>query len=209
MDLAAEGWHNAFRIELRVQVFELASRGWPVFPGSYPSAEGWIGHETSAEDLGHGPVPVHRDWRDRLTADASDVAGWWANRPYSVLLATGDGVEAIEVDADLGRRAAIALRALATPTPIAATPYGRWYFFTAAGRGLDEELAGTAGVRLHSTGSWLPLPPSTFPNGVLHWRVKPQLCDWRLPDSAHVQDALTTGLHQLSGTRGRVLTAAV
>ncbi|SDK32065.1 Bifunctional DNA primase/polymerase, N-terminal [Actinopolyspora mzabensis] len=205
MDLATEGWRNAFRIELRVQVLELASHGWPVFPGSYPSADGWVGGENSPDETGPGPLPVHRDWRGLLRADADDVAGWWTAQPYSVLLATGDGIEAIEVDADLGRRAAIALRALATPTPIAATPHGRWYFFTEAGQRLSEELAAADGVRLHAAGSWLPLPPSTFPNGVLHWRVKPQLCGWRLPEPAHVQDALLTGLHRLHGDR--VLTA--
>lgn len=207
MDLATEGWHNAFRIELRVQVFELASRGWPVFPGSYPTMDGWVGGDISTGEVGQGPLPVHRNWRERLSADADEVAGWWAKQPYSVLLATGDGIEAIEVDSDLGRRAAIALRALATPTPIAAAPHGRWYFFTGSGQRLPEELAEARGVTLHSSGSWLPLPPSTFPDGVSHWRVKPQLCGWRLPDPEHVQDALTSGLRQLHVDRSRTLTA--
>ncbi|WP_438388090.1 bifunctional DNA primase/polymerase [Actinopolyspora saharensis] len=205
MDLAAEGWHSAFRIELRVQVLELASRGWSVFPGTYPVVGGWDGHESTGalsgrEDVVEGPLPIRRNWTGELVG-ADNVAAWWSERPYSVLLATGTDIEAIEVDADHGRRTARALRASGSPVPIAATPHGRWYFLTTGGQQLNGELA-DEGVVLHSEGSWIPLPPSTFPEGILHWRVKPQMCDWRLPDPDHVQEALLTGLHDLAERSG-------
>ncbi|PRW62408.1 bifunctional DNA primase/polymerase [Actinopolyspora mortivallis] len=194
MDLAAEGWHSAFRIELRVQVLELVSRGWPVFPGTYPVPGGWSASDSAPEEvLSEGPIPVWEDWADRA-GNTDGIAAWWSKHPHSVLLATGPEIEAIEVEADLGRRAARALRGRGRPVPMAATPHGRWYFLTRGGQRLHEEL-GEAGLVLHSGGSWVPLPPSTFPQGVLHWRVKPQVCDWWLPEPEHVQEALLTGLH--------------
>ena len=41
----------------------LAWRGWPVLPGTYPAGSQWAGKEGVQED---GPVPVHRDWADRV-----------------------------------------------------------------------------------------------------------------------------------------------
>lgn len=196
MDLSVDGWRSAFRIELRVQAIGFASRGWPVLPGTYPTKEGWVGR-TVADSA--GPVPVHPDWEQRLGADPDQAASWWTTRPYSLLLATGAFVEAIEVSADLGRRAAAELRALGAPVPIAATPVGRWYFLTAGGQTLDGELAAQQDVSLHTSGSWLPLPPSSFPQGLTHWRVKPEVCDWQLPEPHLVQDALRAGLHERAG----------
>lgn len=196
MDLSVDGWRSAFRIELRVQAIGFASRGWPVLPGTHPTTEGWAGRD-EAESA--GPVPVHPHWERHLDTDPDQVATWWVERPYSLLLATGEFAEAIEVDADLGRRAAAELRALRAPVPIAATPAGRWYFLTRSGQTLDADLAALPEVSLHSTGSWVPLPPSTFPQGLVHWRVKPQVCDWRLPDPHLVQDALRAGLHESVG----------
>lgn len=208
MDLAAEGWHSAFRIELRVQAIEFASRGWPVVPGTYP---GWVesGKVDSTSDVNStngasaNPRPIQSDWLDPARAhtghpdQADRVAEWWTQEPYSVLVATGSEIEAIEVGAELGRRTAAAMRVMGMPMPIAATPNGRWYFLTRGGQQLDPELATASDVTLHSTGSWLPMPPSTFPQGVMHWRVKPQLCGWVLPEPAQVQDALLMGLHEL------------
>ncbi|WP_433873888.1 hypothetical protein [Saccharopolyspora sp. CA-218241] len=35
--------------------------------------------------------------------------------------------------------------------------------------------------------------PSAFPGGAVHWRVGLDVCGWRLPSSAYVQDALRAG----------------
>lgn len=183
----SDSWRGAFRIELRAEAMGLAWRGWPVLPGTYPAGSQWAGKEGVQED---GPVPVHRDWADRIGTKPEQVAAWWTGRRYSLLVATGYVVDAIEVPADLGRRVATVLRATGVPVPIAATPAGKWLFLTNSGQELGSELAERDDVVLHGQNSWIPLPPTPFQHGVVHWRVKPEVCGWTLPDSQVVQEAL-------------------
>jgi hypothetical protein len=203
MQRSADRWQSAFRgipahpagltssrIELRVQAIGFASRGWPVLPGTYPEGDHWIGRHGQQEN---GPMPVHRDWQHRIGTNPDEVTSWWTERPYSLLIATGTTVDAIEVDADLGRRAASVLRALGFPVPIVATPTGRWYFLMSSGGELTPELAEEPGIRLHGSGSWVPMPPTAYPGGAVHWRVKPEVCAWNLPTPDFVQDALRAG----------------
>ncbi|WP_229679715.1 bifunctional DNA primase/polymerase [Saccharopolyspora thermophila] len=202
MQWSADRWQSAFRgipthpagltssrIELRVQAIGFASRGWPVLPGTYPEDDHWIGRRGREYD---GLAPIYHDWADRLGTSPDQVTSWWAEQPFSLLIATGTTVDAIEVDADLGRRAASVLRALGFPVPIVATPAGRWYFLMSGGGKLYPELAAEPGILLHSSGSWVPMPPSAFPGGAVHWRVKPEVCAWQLPTPDFVQDALCT-----------------
>lgn len=192
MDWSTDGLHGAFRIELRVEAIGFASRGWPVVPGTFPVDARWCGRDEHDEA---GPVPVHPDWHDRLAGYARQVGAWWSGgTPYGLLVATGVVVDAFEVDAALGRRVATALRALDVPVPIVATPDRRWFFLTAPGHRAFPEATGAAEVTFHGAGSWVPLPPTTFPHGLAHWRVKPEVCGWRLPASELVYDALCTGL---------------
>ncbi|MFR9728941.1 bifunctional DNA primase/polymerase [Saccharopolyspora sp. MS10] len=200
VEASVTGWANAFRIELRVQAIELASRGWSVLPGTYPTgyeagAPAWSESGIERSNGTSHPVPVHADWQDRLGAGVRQVADWWAEQPYSLLVATGDQVEALETGAELGRRAARALRALGAPAPIVATPDARWYFLAQGGSAsaVCPELIAAGAVRRHSTGSWLPVPPSTFHHGVVHWRVKPEVCGWRLPSPEIIGEALRAG----------------
>ncbi|MEU5693495.1 bifunctional DNA primase/polymerase [Actinosynnema sp. NPDC020468] len=188
----SDSWRGAFRIELRAEAVNLAWHGWPVLPGTYPAGDGWAGRDEVEHD---GPTPVHHDWQERIGTSADQVATWWTGGSYSILLATGHGVDAIEVDADLGRKAAVALRATGVPVPIVATPAGRWLFLVASGEGLRSggiaaDWAAENGVTHHGEGEYVPLPPSPFQHGVAHWRVKPQICGWQLPAAAVVQDAL-------------------
>lgn len=206
MDWSADGWRSAFRIESRVEAIGFAARGWPVLPGTYPANSRWLGRDGADA---RGPVPIHHDWRERDWQEQVDsrpdrVASWWSDRPYSLLVATGPAVEAIEVDADLGRRTAVALRGLDVLVPIVATPEGRWYLLTRGGQRLCNELDTDPSVRLHGAGSWVPMPPTTFPHGAVHWRVKPQVCGWLLPDPERVQDALCAGQHAREGTAALV-----
>lgn len=187
----SDSWRSAFRIELRAEAIGLAFRGWPVLPGTYPAGSQWAGRDGVQTE---GPVPVHRDWQERIGTQADQVASWWTGQPYSLLLATGVVLDAIEVDAELGRRAAAALRLAGGPVPIAATPTGKWLFLTTAGVPLRESLAERSDIVVRGKGSWIPLPPSPFQHGVVHWRVKPQICNWNLPESDVVQDAITEAL---------------
>lgn len=183
----SDSWRGAFRIELRAQAIGLAYRGWPVLPGTYPAGSAWVGGGTSHPT---GPNPVHEDWAARVGASADEIAEWWNGEAFSVLVATGTVLDAIEVGAEIGRRTTAVLRAAGQPVPIAATPSGRWLFLTQAGEPLARELAEHDDVVPHAAGSWIPLPPTAFEHGIVHWRVRPEVCGWELPASRTVQDAM-------------------
>jgi len=188
----SDSWRRAFKVELRAEAIGLAFRGWPVLPGTYPTGAHWAGRD-GVEST--GPVPVHRDWEQRIGTKPELVATWWTGKPYTLLLATGAGYDAIEVDADLGRRAAGVLRSVGMPVPIIATPERRWLFLTLSGGVLHHELAADPTITLHGKGSWISLPPSPHQHGVVHWRVKPEVCGWEIPESHIVQDALLDAAH--------------
>lgn len=201
----SDTWRRAFRVELRAQAIGFAWRRWPVLPGTYPAGAQWAGRD-GMQDV--GPVPVHKDWQDRIGTQAEQVASWWAGRPYSLLLATGVTYDAIEVGSTLGTAAARVLRSIGLPVPIIGTPTGRWMFLTETGPGLVESLAQHGDVVLHGRGSWVPLPPTQFQHGVVHWRVRPEVCGWQIPPSHVVQDALQDALIGRAATpAGQLVTA--
>lgn len=184
-------WRDAFRTELRAEAIGFACHGWPVVPGTYPSGASWVGRDTARQSVvPNGPVPVHPDYPDLAGCGPNEVARLWAGHPFSVLLVTGLGVDALDLPADVGRGTAIGLRVAGLPVPIAATPAGRWIFPVAGGGVLPRDLAAHPDVVLHGAGSWVPLPPSPCLPGVVHWRVKPGLCGWRLPRLHDVADAV-------------------
>jgi hypothetical protein len=187
----SDSWRRAFRVELRAQAIGLAWRGWPVLPGTYPAGAQWAGRE-GIEDT--GPRPVHQDWQERIGTKPEQVATWWTGQPYSLLLATGVTLDAIEVPGYLGRGAARVLRAVGLPVPILATPDDRWTFLTQAGQALARPLAEHPDVIQHGVGSWVPLPPTPVQHGVVHWRVRPEVCNWQMPEANIVQDALMDAL---------------
>ncbi|WP_199431577.1 bifunctional DNA primase/polymerase [Qaidamihabitans albus] len=194
----SDSWRGAFRIELRAEAIGLAWRGWPVLPGTYPSAS-----ETGEPGATWiKPVPAHDDWQERVGAHPQQVAAWWTGKPYSLLVATGTMVDAVEVDDTLGRRAARLLRASGQPAPIVAMPNGRWLFLTTTSDHLPALLAADESVEWHSDGGWIPLPPTPFEHGVVHWRVKPEIWGWRLPAAATVHDVL---VRALSGELSRTI----
>lgn len=194
-----DSWRAAFRIELRAEAIGLAWRGWPVVPGTYPDADSTELQNTASKWT--RPTPVHSDWKRRIGAHPQQVATWWTGRPYSLLVATGTLVDAIEVDDRIGRRAAALLRATGQPAPIVAMPNGRWLFLTASTDRLPRPLAETEGVEWHGEGSWVPLPPTPFRHGVVHWRVKPDVWGWKLPRAEAVHDVLVRALREESVPR--------
>lgn len=198
----SDHWRRAFRVELRAQAIGLAWRRWPVLPGSYPAGGQWAGR-ADAQDS--GPVPVHDDWQERVGSSPDEVAGWWAGHPYNLLLATGVTLDAVEVGSALGTRVARVLRSVGMPVPIIGTPNGQWLFLTQTSRGLADEWAGHADIVVHGAGSWVPLPPTQFEHGVVHWRVRPEVCGWQIPETHIVQDAL---LDAVSGVPSRHLVTA-
>jgi hypothetical protein len=190
----SESWRDAFRIELRAEAVRLACRGWPVIPGSYPDATGgWTsGPGHSAETL----RPVDADWQRYGVSEPERVAAVFAAAPYSLLVATGDALDAIEVADELGRRVAAQLREDGVPVPMVAIPDGRWLLLSEAGSartGVAEEFA-RYGVRMHGRGSYIPLPPTPYPRGIVHWRVEPEVAGWKLPPADVVLSAVVRAL---------------
>lgn len=187
----SDSWRRAFRVELRAQAIGLAWRGWPVLPGTYPAGSQWAGRDGVEHT---GPQPVHQDWQERIGTRPEQVATWWTGRPYSVLLATGVTLDAIEVSGYLGRGAARVLRSMGVPVPIIATSDDRWTFLVDAGQPLARPLASHGDIVLHAEGSYVALPPTPLQHGVVHWRVRPEVCGWKMPESSTVQDALLDAL---------------
>jgi len=192
----SDSWRGAFRIELRAEAIGLACHGWPVLPGTFPAAA------DTGRGAWNGPVPVFDDWADRLGAHPNEVAEWWT-KPYSLLVATGKVLDAVEVDDELGKRAARLLRATGHPAPIVATPNGRWLFLTTVADRLPEQLGTSSEVTWHGAGSCVPLPPTPFEHGVVHWRVKPDVWGWRLPAADAVHSVLVRALDQTENREAR------
>jgi Bifunctional DNA primase/polymerase, N-terminal len=188
-----DGSRAVYRAELRASAIDLADHGWPVLPGSYWQGDRWVGAEgVPTEELG----PIETNGMSVATQDVGLVDAWWSDRPYSVLIATGSVVDAIEVSALVGRRVCTLLRENDLVVPVAATPTGRWWFAVRAGDALRPELASRPDVVLHTRGSWVAAPPSEGPQGVVHWRVPPSVCDWELPSPCGLQVALLEVLGQ-------------
>ncbi|MCU1684958.1 MAG: hypothetical protein JWQ81_5697 [Amycolatopsis sp.] len=193
-----DSWRGAFRIELRAEAIGLAWRGWPVLPGTYPAPVRGEDDELSWRS----PVPTQENWRELIGTNPHEVATWFTGKTRSLLVATGTVLDAIEVDDDLGRRAAKLLRATGHPAPIVALPNGRWLFLTTVGDRIPAELAADASIQWHGTDSWIPLPPTPFQHGVVHWRVKPEVWGWQLPEAAAVHEVL---VRALAGERASLL----
>jgi hypothetical protein len=184
-----DSWRNAFRIELRAEAIGLAWRGWPVMPGANPEAI------TEEDDLTwRRPVPAKDNWRELLGTHAHEAATWFNDKTHSLLVATGTVLDAIEVTDELGKRAARLLRATGHPAPIVAMPNGRWLFLTTVADHIPAELAGQATIQWHGADSYIPLPPSPFQHGVVHWRVKPEVWGWQLPEATAVHEVLVRAL---------------
>jgi hypothetical protein len=174
-------WWDSYRAvygtELRAEAMVLADHGWAVVPGTFPQGDVWTGCTDAPQA---GPAPVLDDWAAAATTDVGRIADWWSGLPYSILLPTGLTFDVIEVPASVGRRAAAALRAVGV----------------LPGEPLRPDLAGRPGMTLHGRGSYLAAPPSVFPQGSIHWRVRPAACGWRLPDPYSVQDAMAEAVRE-------------
>jgi hypothetical protein len=93
-----DAWRDAFRTELRAEAITFADHGWPVVPGSYPRGDRWINIPSSPRTGAdqRGCVPVHPDWAQLAGCGPDRVAKLWSGHPFSVLLATGMGIDALD-----------------------------------------------------------------------------------------------------------------
>lgn len=183
--------------EFRDAAADYASHGWPVLPGTYQQDGDttWYGKPGAM-----GLEPAAATWAMASTTDAAVASEWWTRRPYSVLLACGAAVDAVEVNMDHGSRSRIRLAERGGLGPIVGTPFGRWLLLVRTGGELREEL--TANARLRTRGEWIPLPPSTRAGAPYRWVVHPTECSWTLPDPRWVQESLVHGLPALAAASG-------
>lgn len=187
--------------EIRKAAVDCATHGWPVLPGTYQPSEhaGWLGKPNAV-----GLEPVAELWSMAATTEPDTAMDWWTRRPYSVLLACGTAISAVEVPSVHGKRALAQMPGQASG-PVAATPFGSWLFFTApSDASLRPELAHHACA--HGAGSWLPLPPTACEAIPYCWKVPPSQVEWALPTSEAVLRVLVDSLRRPDG-RGEPGTA--
>lgn len=169
---------------------QYARHGWPVVPGAYPISGRFLCDRPGCPT--RGCHPAFEDWQQKAARRPADVNGWWSRRPHSVLLQTGTAFDVIEVPGNLGKAA---LRRLGPyrRDPVSIAPNGRWMFFVRRGEQLRAELTDQLRVILHSEGSWVPAPPTRFPEGRVRWLITPTDAGWRLGDPGRIQGALAAG----------------
>jgi hypothetical protein len=187
-------WWNSSRAvygtELRAGALCLVDHGWPVVPGTWWQDGGWRAADSgSGIDSGADSVPAIAAGVAAASSDPAQVAKWWAEAPYAVLLATGRVLDVIEMPAWMGRRVAGRLRSFGVASPLAATPTGRWWLPVDPGTAAPADELVEAGVIRHGEGSWVIAPPSEAADGLVHWRVHPSVCGWRLPSAELVLSA--------------------
>lgn len=183
--------------EIRSAAVAFAEHGWPVVPGTYQLAEwsAWLGKPKAG-----GLEPVEDLWVTESITAPEIAENWWTRRPYSVLLACGKGVDALEVPASHGERALQRLRADGQLGPIAVTPFGTWLLFVRSGEPLRTALALNPQTQLHSYCCWVPLPPTTRGQLPYRWRMSPTAVAWSLPPAGTVQHALIDAMRHTAAT---------
>jgi hypothetical protein len=186
---------------LRRQALRYAEHGWPVTPGAHLTGHRFVcGRPGCPIMMCH---PALESWQDSATIDPRQINEWWRHQPHTVLLATGDRFDALEVPASLGLRVLGTTRLLgAAPHnglsgargPVAVTAAGRWMFLVRPGTPLRPELANRLDIVRHGQGSWIPAAPSRLLEGAVRWAVPPERTQWRLSEAELVQSLLTDAL---------------
>lgn len=183
------------RSVLRRAAQRYADRGWRVVPGAFLAEDRYVCGPLCPTVACH---PALDHWERAASSDPSDVDAWWANAPFSVLLATGHAFDVIDVPARFGAAAARSTRL----GPVAVSPTGRWMFLVGPGGSLRPELADRLDVVMHGKGSWIPAPPTRTPVGRVRWEIHPVVTAWQLPNPYAVQKVLVAHLRP-AGSRLR------
>jgi hypothetical protein len=148
---------------LAAAAVEYAEQGLPVFPLLPCDKRPFGAHDCTGAAHAHG--------RDDATADVATVRGWWAVHPgANVGLATGRGVDVLDIDGQEGEASLANLAARRWPLPSTAevkTARGRHLYFLAAGWPCS---AGKLGPKLDTRGrgGYVVLPPSVHPDGTVY-----------------------------------------
>ena len=180
------------------------ARGFPVVPAAAPNTGGPGCSCTRIGCPNPASHPLSRGWRKEASADPAQLERWRARIPEANYASpTGGTHDVLEVPADAGARALEALLTAKLPVgPVARTASGdRYLFFTTARPGegdLDEwwssdldaqaEETETSGLRWHTRGSYVLIPPARAMNGgVARWVHDSEA---ELPDPLRILGAL-------------------
>jgi hypothetical protein len=173
--------------------------GFPVAPAAHP-----VGFSCSCERVGcPAPAqhPVSFTWQAQATTDVDQVTRWLARDPEANFVTpTGRVHDVLDVPAEAGRLALDRLGEKAGP--VAAVGEDRYLFFTTTRSPLDEDewwtseldafpedVAEHPGLRWHTRGSYVLLPPSQLTDGGgVRWVRGPE---HGLPDPLRLLDVLT------------------
>jgi hypothetical protein len=176
----------------------LVEHGWPVVRGTYFDGDNWCGYPDAA-DL----RPVEEDLFAAWTLNASRVTEWWAEQPYSVLVACGYGVDCLEMPAPAGPRALRALHIAGIHPPAMLTPVGTLMLFVRTDPGPGRMLVSAS---LRTVGSWVAVPPSEHQIGLVRacsyrWLRggTPDDVGWQLPELAVAYAAITPAERWMAG----------
>lgn len=185
-------------------VAAFVARGLPVVPAAAPSSSG---PGCSCTRIGcpmPGAHPLSRGWRKEASADPAQLDRWRTRIPdANYATPTGETHDVLEVPAPAGARALEALLGAGLPVgPVARTaPGDRYLFFTTArpGEAADDEWwssdldarpeeTETTGLRWHTRGSYVLVPPARAMNGGTSRWVHDAEAD--LPDPLRILAAL-------------------
>ncbi|WP_037607205.1 bifunctional DNA primase/polymerase [Streptacidiphilus rugosus] len=191
---------RALRLRL---LLDAARAGFPVAPAAHPND-----FRCSCDRVGC-PAPAQHPlsfaWQSQATTDFDQITRWLTRDPdANAITPTGRVHDVLDVPAEAGR---LALERLAeagvAAGPVASVGEVRWLFFTTTRSPLDEDEWWTSeldshpeddevehpGLRWHTRGSYVLLPPSRLVDGSdVSWVRGP---DHVLPDPLRLLDVLT------------------
>ena len=182
----------------RAAVNAYLEAGWPIAPGAWWDARAEQYRCRRVGCLTTGTIHA----ADGMTPRRNPSA--WSTDPATILLVTGHGIDVVELPLGSTPPDAIFSRAL-IPGPVALWTSVRPRLLvvasTTAGAGVPDTLPRglPEGALLHSTGSYVPLPPSRVRTGDVVWMRPPQALDWRLPELGEVLGLLVRRLSPHSG----------
>ncbi|MGH3492524.1 MAG: bifunctional DNA primase/polymerase [Sciscionella sp.] len=170
--------------DIRDAAVHYVEQGWSVQPGTYQvdGSPCWHG---SADAVGLQPIAPA--WSAAGITDAAHAREVWTRRPYSILMACGPVVDALQVPAALGALVIHDLRAARCLPPIIAGPFDTWLLLIAPGEPMLLELVLQRGIRVHGRGQWIVLPSTAFGRRPYRWRMHPRAVNWSVPPARAVQ----------------------
>jgi hypothetical protein len=190
---------SASRLE---ELLRAVRAGFPVAPAAHA-----VDYRCSCDRVGC-PAPAQHPlsfaWQSQASADVEQVTRWMTRDPEAnAVTATGRSHDVLDVPAEAGRLALGQMDELGVAVgPVAAVGDDRFLFFTTSRSALDEDEWWTSeldtspenvtehpGLRWHTRGSYVLLPPSRLADGsTVTWVRDP---GGQLPDPLRVLDVLT------------------